>query len=128
MDGPKQFTIPIAAVPAARPRVARAGWSYYPAKYSRFKKELHAAFQQAAKDVMPLTVVFALGLMVTLRRPKTSKLECPKPDVDNYAKAIMDAGNETLWKDDSQCYRLEVEKQWGDEDKIEVNIYPRQYM
>jgi Holliday junction resolvase RusA-like endonuclease len=118
----KTYEIPIAAAPAARPRVARAGWSYYPAKYAKFKKELHAALKQAAEDTKPLAFTFWLNLLITLKKPKTSKLDYPKPDVDNYAKAVMDAGNGVLWEDDWFCESLSVKKQWGTEDKITLEI------
>jgi Holliday junction resolvase RusA-like endonuclease len=50
------------------------------------------------------------------KKPKTSKLEYPKPDVDNYAKAVLDACNALVWIDDSQIIELEVHKSWSKAD------------
>lgn len=33
-----------------------------------------------------------------------------KPDIDNLLKFVMDAGNGVLWKDDSQIYKVDMEK------------------
>jgi Holliday junction resolvase RusA-like endonuclease len=38
-----------------------------------------------------------------------------KPDLDNLAKAVLDSLNGLAWVDDSQIYRLLVEKVWVDE-------------
>jgi len=36
-----------------------------------------------------------------------------KPDVDNIAKTIMDVYNEVIWKDDTQLYKIQMEKSYG---------------
>lgn len=45
-----------------------------------------------------------------------------KPDVDNIAKIIADALNGIAYKDDNQITKLEVIKQYGEEDKVEIEI------
>jgi Holliday junction resolvase RusA-like endonuclease len=60
-------------------------------------------------------------------RPKTSKLAYPKPDVDNYAKSVMDALTESRvwWDDDDQVISLLTEKSWakpGDPAGITVSV------
>jgi Holliday junction resolvase RusA-like endonuclease len=37
-----------------------------------------------------------------------------KPDVDNYAKLVMDSLNEIVWRDDSQIVQLEASKFYSD--------------
>lgn len=37
----------------------------------------------------------------------------PRPDVDNIAKAILDALNGLAWDDDTQCVWLAVMKRWA---------------
>lgn len=44
--------------------------------------------------------------------PKTTKLPHPKPDVDNFAKGVMDAMNDVVYVDDSLIQKLIVEKFW----------------
>jgi len=45
-----------------------------------------------------------------------------KPDTDNLAKFVLDALNGTYYKDDSQIYRLEVEKSYAEEDSVLVEL------
>jgi len=44
------------------------------------------------------------------RRPNPRYPHTSKPDIDNVAKAVMDALNKLAWIDDSQVSRLEVSK------------------
>ena len=46
----------------------------------------------------------------------------PRPDVDNAAKAVLDALNGVAWEDDSQVERLGVEKSYGQEARTTVRI------
>ena len=45
-----------------------------------------------------------------------------KPDCDNIAKIILDSLNGIAFKDDNQVSKLEVNKVYGTEDKVEVEI------
>lgn len=56
-------------------------------------------------------------------KPKTSKLPFPKPDVDNYAKSVLDAMTDAgVWHDDTQVQELRVNKQWADPSTSEPGI------
>jgi len=44
------------------------------------------------------------------REPRLLRYKTGRPDCDNCAKAIMDAGNGILWADDAQVVELEVSK------------------
>ena len=46
-----------------------------------------------------------------------------KPDCDNIAKNINDALNGIVYPDDKQIIRLEVNKYYGEVEKVEVIIY-----
>jgi Holliday junction resolvase RusA-like endonuclease len=46
----------------------------------------------------------------------------PRCDVDNAAKAVLDALNGVAWEDDSQVQRLVVEKSYGPEARTTVRI------
>lgn len=123
-----RINIPLSPVPAARPRVTRSGRVYYPKTYSSWKsaaaKLLPACLFDAGlfrKLVGPLLV----SLVCRVTRPKTTKLEHPKPDVDNYAKAVLDACNGLAWVDDEQVIGLVVVKEWaepGAEGEIDMSI------
>lgn len=48
-------------------------------------------------------------------KPLAPQFHTQKPDLDNAAKAILDAMTDfQFWKDDSMVYRLEVSKDWTD--------------
>ena len=49
-----------------------------------------------------------------------------KPDVDNYAKTVMDGINGILWTDDARVVKLEIEKFYSDYPRVEVIIEYRQ--
>lgn len=114
--------LPINPVPASRPRVTRWG-TYYPKTYKNWKKE-------AAWWLKDLKVENTLeGELITVvesvvRKPKTTKRSNPRGDVDNYAKAALDAINDTeVWLDDDQVVMLIATKQFTtDEEKVGVNI------
>lgn len=62
-------------------------------------------------------------------RPKTSKLQYPKPDIDNYDKSLMDAITQAghIWLDDSQVIHLSTGKVFVDQpDQQGVVIRVRQ--
>lgn len=45
-----------------------------------------------------------------------------RPDVDNYAKLVLDALNGIAWKDDGQVYYCASEKIYSDEPRIEIVV------
>ncbi len=49
-----------------------------------------------------------------------------KPDTDNVAKNIMDSLNGFLWLDDSQNTKLHMEKFYGKQSRLEVEIQYKQ--
>jgi Holliday junction resolvase RusA-like endonuclease len=85
---------------------------YSPPEYSAWQKEAAAAL----KGVPAFPVEGPCSVMVTcsVTRPKTTKMPHPKPDVDNYAKGVLDAITKDgrFWSDDSQVALLTVTKLW----------------
>lgn len=45
-----------------------------------------------------------------------------KPDLDNIAKAILDALNGLAYHDDSQVVEMKVEKYWSENPRVEIKI------
>ena len=116
------FVMALNPIPCPRPRITvrgRIGHAYYPAAYKTWKAEAAKLIEQAM-DQNVINTYYDVPLQVLLvcvvQRPKASKLIGPKPDVDNYAKAIMDAMTEAgAWGDDSQVIDLRVVKRWTDD-------------
>ena len=46
-------------------------------------------------------------------RPKTTKRDNPRGDIDNYIKAVLDAlTKKGYWIDDDQIITIEADKRW----------------
>jgi Holliday junction resolvase RusA-like endonuclease len=115
MNLPAEFMVAMNPMPCPRPRLSKWG-VYYPAKYTKWRKEMvkaaaHARGKQRHAGAARELVV---EIECHVDPPKKSKLLYPKPDVDNYAKAVLDGCNGILWADDSQIVALSVSKQWSD--------------
>ena len=56
-------------------------------------------------------------------KPKKSAFSYPpRGDLDNLFKSVADAGNDVLWKDDSQIVALKAAKRWATEDGFSITI------
>lgn len=99
-------------IPCPRPRVGRYG-AYYPAKYSNWRKKFQLELGRVVgKGHKPTNKFIDVMVFLFVKRPKTTKLAYPKPDIDNYEKAVLDACNGVLWADDSQIISLFGLKLW----------------
>ncbi len=45
-----------------------------------------------------------------------------KPDIDNIAKAVLDALNEVAYRDDAQVVELQMRKKYSDRPRLEICI------
>ncbi len=118
-----EFTIPIEPVAKARPRLGRGGHVFTPPKTKKFESQ----FVQLAKKFQPTLprsgpIEVRLGFFVA--KPKSTKRHYPtiKPDVDNLAKAVLDAMNGRFYEDDSQVVTLTLTKRYSIDPRIEVYI------
>ena len=109
--------LPIAPMPCPRPRVALRGRvpvAYYPRDYTAWKNQVADLIASLLPEGhVPFDWPVEVSITCVVERPKTTKLPHPRPDADNYGKALMDAMTQAgVWKDDSQVARLEVTKRW----------------
>ena len=113
MTCPSEWVFPISPIAASRPRVSRHG-AYFTGPYKRFRQECATCvYDILGSDFELLTGPLAIDLELFITQPKTIKLLCPKADIDNYIKAILDVMNGKLWEDDSQIIQLYATKQWA---------------
>jgi len=81
-----------------------------------YKQAVRLAYVNAGGDVLEGPV--SIRIVCWFGRPKShskkrrqqAEPKTTKPDLDNIAKAILDALNEIAYDDDGQVYRLTVEK------------------
>lgn len=117
-----ELRVDLAPVPASRPRVSKWG-TYYTGTYKQWIKDAEATIPEA-------DVTFEGNLSVTLdlvaARPKTTKRDNPRGDIDNYIKAVLDAlTKKGYWNDDDQIVHLYAHKRWptpGEEPHFRVRI------
>jgi Holliday junction resolvase RusA-like endonuclease len=127
------FSVPGDPVPQPRPRVSTAGGfarAYVPKGHA-----IHAYRQAVALAARAAGVTEAGGpvsviIDAVFARPKShlnksgvkaTAPALPRPDVDNLAKAVLDALQEVMG-DDTNVGRLIVEKTWGTEARTTVRI------
>ena len=120
-------------VPQPRPRVSTRGGfarAYVPAQHPvhAYRQSLSAAARAAGlgETGEPLNVV----IDAVFERPKSHMTKAgvkptaprlPRPDVDNLAKAVLDALQDVMG-DDTNVARLVVEKSYGTEARTTVRI------
>jgi Holliday junction resolvase RusA-like endonuclease len=113
-------------MPCPRPRITAKPFphAYYPADYKAWKTEAAKAIRKLIpKEHRQYDIPVRVTIACSVKRPKSTKLEVPKPDVDNYAKSILDALTAAeVWTDDTVVSTLVVSKRWADEAGIEVLI------
>lgn len=110
--------------PTPRPKVKRAGGVYYPSNYLAYKKSLVEMLVRAhSKEIFgeEISAVHSVELTFFFRYPKSTAKKrmidqqpCfSKADVDNLAKAVLDAMEQAgIIKNDREIVHLDVAKYW----------------
>lgn len=100
-------------VAASRPRVGRWG-AYYSGPYKLFREQAaEVVWEVLGSNFTPLSSQLAVTLEVYVQQPKSTELDAPRPDIDNYIKSVLDLMNGKLWDDDTQIISLYATKQWA---------------
>lgn len=120
---------PIEPTPKGRPRFTRFGKPYTPKKTQEYEKKIADYFRSQPqrfkfeKDI-PVAVNLVFGMPIPKSTPKSRKeamfegiiKHTKRPDVDNMAKAVLDALSHGIaWEDDSQIVRLSITKEYAKE-------------
>ena len=108
------YTFEINPIAASRPRVSRYGHAYFSGPYKAFRQICDTdKWASIPEGLIPSGGPISVDVALFAKQPKTTKLAMPKPDVDNYAKAILDQFNDVLWVDDALIKTLTVTKDWA---------------
>jgi len=114
-----QFTVPSDPIPAARPRFS-GRHAYQPKRNRDYREVVQASAREVMNGRAPMTCEVEVQISL-FRRFKTTARQFG--DLDNHAKAILDALNKIVFADDSQVVRLVVEKYTSKHDaRAEVTI------
>lgn len=121
-----EFTVPGKPMAKQRVRVTRTGHAFTPERTMNYEALVmqccSAAMNGAAPYEGALRVSVDSYLPVPQSWSKTKQMDAilgairptTKPDGDNLAKAITDAGNRVVWVDDSQIVSLHVDKWYSE--------------
>lgn len=132
---------PFAAQGKARARSGKNGW-YTPSKTVLFERNVAAYAREAiAKRELyfgqlqapaPWTGPIELEVEAVFSPPKSwsqkkraekmGRPHCQKPDSSNIAKAVEDALNAVVYRDDCQAYDVRVRKWWGERAGFRVTV------
>mgnify|MGYP003652048603 CR=1 FL=1 len=125
------FCIDAPPVAKGRPRFSTRGGfvkTYTPAKTSDWETVVRAEAVKAmgASDPLGAPVALSLRFYLPKKAQEAAKLgqtkHTKKPDLDNFAKAVMDAFNGVLYVDDSQVVDLHVGKYYSDWPRVAVTL------
>ena len=119
----------------ARPRVnTYTCKAYTPENTKDYEMLIKQYFKLKYPRYVPLENRVSVKIVAQFKIPKTAtkkykelimegKLSpTKKPDIDNIVKIILDALNKMAFKDDNQITKIEVEKIYGNDEKIYVKI------
>lgn len=133
-----KFEVPGDPVGKQRPRTVRNKFTrgvhtYTPQRTKKYEALIQMQAQRAY-DKEPTSNNISVSLEVYFKVPKSYsksrtercllQIERPnkKPDVDNIAKAVLDAMNNIIYQDDKQVVKLYVEKYYAKEPKVVVSV------
>ena len=134
-----EFFVPGTPVGKGRPRAARRGAGvvmFTPEKTAGYEALVAAAASNAMRAEAgplftgPLEAVLEMRIPIPASWSKAHKaaalagteLPTSKPDIDNVAKAILDACNGVVFRDDAQVVMLAATKAFSDEPGVRVVI------
>ena len=128
------FTAPVPPVAKARPRVTMVGGNaraYTPRKTADFEKAiaLHCPSTMMEGPVK-LTLTLALPIPASWSKKKQTAAATheirptSRPDIDNYAKAVMDGLDGRAFADDAQVVSLAVDLVYATDPHVRVIVQP----
>lgn len=92
------------------------------------REHLRQLALQARPNNWDLEGYYIVQILATIKKPKKLTMPYPsRPDVDNIAKEVLDAlqnshGVAIMWKNDSHVIEVNVKKTYGDENKTKISV------
>lgn len=134
-----EFTVPGIPIGKERPRAARVGGfirMYTPKKSLDYETDVAFKASLALGDQPPLESPVAMHIKAfypiaaswTKKKQQAAlagQIPPGKPDLDNVAKAVLDALNGVAYLDDKQVVRLVLTKEYSFEPRVEIRIVER---
>jgi Holliday junction resolvase RusA-like endonuclease len=131
------FVVPGAPYGKGRPRASSRGGFvrlYTPAATVAYEGEIARLAEIARADWPVMATPMSLRVIahhpIPVSWPKKKQqaalagdLIPGKPDLDNVAKAVLDALNGVIYEDDKQVIRLVAEKRYSFEPRVEVYVH-----
>ena len=98
-------------IPKGRPRMNRRGRTYTPEKTRKYEQNI-TLMAEMQTNSPPLKGPLVVDLLFRITRPKSSKRMFPnvRPDIDNLAKAVLDAIEGIAFNNDGQIIELNMKK------------------
>jgi Holliday junction resolvase RusA-like endonuclease len=133
-----EFKVPGEPKGKGRPRFSRVGnftKTYTDAKTKMYEEKIASAarLQMYPHEPLetPLNVTLELHVGVPVSYSKKRRYACltgeewptKKPDIDNVAKAFLDAMNGIVYKDDVQVIRLYVSKTYSIDPHVLITVH-----
>ncbi len=136
---PVTFVVPGNPQGKGRPRVGRVGGHarmYTPAKTVAYENliAMAAAESMGGRALLQGPVLLEMSMMHTVPMSWSKKrregalqgeiMPTVKCDADNCLKAVCDALNGIVWRDDTQVVNVMLAKRYADIPRVEVRIVP----
>ncbi|QTD88782.1 RusA family crossover junction endodeoxyribonuclease [Burkholderia anthina] len=133
MTGVVHITIPFAAIGKGRPRVYR-GIATTPAKTRAYERQVAqiAAAAMRGRPLLdgPVRILLEIDVEVPESWPKYRRADAlagliwptVKPDIDNTEKALLDAMNGVVYRDDSQIVVVQKSKHYATSPQVRIVI------
>ena len=135
-DKEVSFTVPGKPFGKQRPRMSRRGkfvTTYTPKETVEYENLVKLSYYNSAGDTKlkgaicaDIKGVFPIPKSTSNKQKEkmisgeikyTKKLDC-----DNMAKCVLDALNNIAYDDDSQVYKLNVTKEYGENPRVEIKL------
>ena len=129
-----KFVVPGKPQGKERPRLAKYGGVYTPAKTKAYENFIKGCYIEQYGDIsfgdrsIKMSVKAYVPVLTKFRKAeKIAALEgkikpTAKPDADNILKAILDALNGLAYDDDRYIYKIEIERIYSEEPRVEIEI------